>query len=180
MRWRYFMPVLLLMMTGCSGETINQFAGGAPSMAPDQWMVGNVDGYGTITSRFGGVKSQFHAHEVGSLDPATHTVTLVEHITYLQGSDRPPTDRTWRFVETSAGQWSGQASDVIGTAKGEQRGNAWHLVYQQKLPIGGRQIVVTVDDWRTREAGGVAIDESAISKFGILLARAEIAFVKSG
>ncbi len=172
-----------LLLGACSTPSVSQFAGGQPSMAPEQWMVGAVDGYGVIRDRFGAVKSQFHAHEVGTWDAASQTVTLVEHIEYLQGTpDHPadkPTDRTWRFVEASPGRWTGTAADVIGTAVGEQQGNAWHLMFHQTLPVGGNQVEVAIDDWRLREADDVAVDYSTISKFGFELASAEIAFVKA-
>lgn len=90
-----------------------------------------------------------------------------------------PTDRTWRFVEASPDHWTGTATDVIGTAVGEQQGNAWHLVFRQLLPIGGHKVEVTEDDWRWRESPDVAVDSSTISKFGLRLATAQIAFVKS-
>ena len=171
--------VLLLVLGGCSSTDIAQFAGGQPAMGPQHWMVGTVDGYGLVMDRFGTVKSQFHAHEVGSWDAGSHTVTVVERITYLQGSPDAPTDRTWTFVQTAPGHWTGTAADVIGTAIGEERGNAWHLTFQQKLPVNGSEIEVSVDDWRWRESDTVAIDHSTITKLGITLATAEIAFVKS-
>ncbi len=170
---------LAIVLGGCGSRQIGQFAGGYPSMSPADWMVGTVDGYGIIVDRFGSVKSQFHAYEVGTWDPVTRTVTLVEHVSYLQGSTDPPTDRTWHFVEGTTGHWTGTAADVIGTAVGEQAGNAWHLVFHQKLPVGGHQVAVTVDDWRWREADDVAVDSSTISKLGITLATAQIAFVRA-
>ena len=176
---RFRALLLAAALGGCGSQDIGAFAGGGPSMSPAGWMVGTVDGYGVVTDRFGTVKSQFHAHEVGSWNATGRTVTLVEHITYLQGSTDAPTDRTWRFVETSPGHWTGTAADVIGTAVGEQAGNAWHLTFYQKLPVGGRQIEVAVDDWRWREADNVAVDSSVISKAGLTLATARIAFVKT-
>ncbi len=173
------LPALLLSLVGCANTNINRFAGGQPSMSPAVWMAGTVDGYGLIFDRFGTVKSQFHAHEAGAWDPAARTLTLHEAITYLQGDPQTPTERTWRFVEITRGQWTGTANDVIGTATGQQRGNAWHLVFHQLLPVGGHRIEVTVNDWRFREANNVALDRSTISKLGIGLATAEIAFVKS-
>ena len=86
--------LLAAVLGGCGSQDIGAFSGGQPSMSPVDWMAGTVDGYGVVTDRFGTVKSQFHAHEVGSWDAAAHTVTLVEHIAYLQGSADPPTDRT--------------------------------------------------------------------------------------
>jgi hypothetical protein len=181
MRLMVSTPALALvrMVGGCGSREVGTFAAGQPSMSPADWMVGTVDGYGLAIDRFGKVKSQFHAHEIGSWDAASRTVTLVENITYLQGSPDSPTERTWRFVEGSPGHWTGTAADVIGTAVGEQAGNAWHLVFQQELPVGGHQVEVSVDDWRWREAGNVAVDSSVISKAGITLATATIAFVKA-
>ena len=170
---------LILAFGGCGSRDVGEFAKGQPSMSPTDWMVGTVDGYGLVTDRFGSVKSQFHAHEVGTWDSATRTVTLVERITYLQGSTDAPTDRTWHFKEDSPGHWTGSAADVIGTAIGEQQGNAWHLTFDQELMVGGHQTQVAVDDWRWRESDNVAVDFSTISKFGVTLATAQIAFVKA-
>lgn len=176
---RFRALLLAAGLGGCGSQDIGAFAGGQPSMSPADWMVGTVDGYGVVTDRFGTVKSQFHAHEVGHWDAAARSVSLVEHITYLQGSTDAPTDRTWRFVETTPGNWTGTAADVIGTAVGEQAGNAWHLTFRQELPVDGHRIEVAVDDWRWREADNVAVDSSTISKAGLTLATARIAFVKA-
>src|SRR5271163_631662 len=70
----------MLLLGGCSSSNISQFASGQPSMSPDKWMFGTVDGYGLIADRFGSVKSQFHAHEVGDWNAATQTMTVTEHI----------------------------------------------------------------------------------------------------
>ena len=147
-------------------------------MAPQNWMAGTVDGYGIVIDRFGNVKSQFRAHETGSWDAPTHSLTLTEHIVYLQGSPSPPTDRIWHFTEISPGRWTGTANGIIGGATAEQQGNAWHLVYAQDLPVGGHQLTVHIDDWRFREANDVAVDLATVSKFGVQLAASNIAFVK--
>ncbi len=168
----------LLFLGGCASVRIAQFASGVPSMAPQDWMVGTVQGYGFIIDWFGNVESQFNAREVGTWNPATRTVTLTEHITYLQGDKQPPTNRVWHFVQVGPTQWTGTANDVIGTATAEQEGNAWHLRYRQDLPVGGYEVEVSVDDLRLREADNVAVDYSTISKLGLHLATAEIAFVR--
>jgi hypothetical protein len=175
---RAFSTLFLLAIAGCGARNINQFASGVPSMAPQNWMAGTVDGYGVIQDRFGNIKSQFHAHETGIWDAQTSSLTLTEHITYLQGSTAPPTDRVWHFTEISPGHWTGTAADIIGTAQAEQQGNVWHLTYAQTLPVGGHQLAVHVDDWRFREADDVAVDVATISKLGINLASSDIAFVK--
>jgi len=178
MKFSVVVPLTVLLLIACSSENIQRFSSGQPSMAPNIWMVGDVEGYGVIRDRFGTVKSQFHIREVGNWDPATRTVTLVEHTVYLQSSSKP-SDRIWHFVESSPGSWTGTAADVIGTATGEQQGNAWHLIFRQTIPVGGHQVEVTVNDWRLREGDTVAIDHSTLTKLGVELASAEIAFVKT-
>ena len=173
------LPVIVFALAGCASTPVSKFAGGTPSMAPPDWMAGTVEGYGVIVDRFGTVKSQFHAHEVGVWDAPARTLTLTETIFYLQGDRTPPMHRVWRFVEQSPGRWTGTANDVIGTAAAAQAGNAWHLMFRQLLPVGGHRIAVSVDDWRYREAGNVAVDRSVITKLGVELAMAEIAFVKA-
>jgi len=113
------LALTVVALGGCnSSPKVSAFGSGTPSMSPEHWMVGAVDGYGLITDRFGTVRNQFHAHEVGSWDAAAKSVTVVEHIVYLQGSADAPQDRTWTFTETSPGHWTGTAADVIGTAIG--------------------------------------------------------------
>ncbi len=73
---------------------------------------------------------------------------------------------------------AGTAADITGTATGTQAGNAWHLSFNQNLPVNGHELAVHVEDWRIRESNNVAIDISTISKLGIRLAVSDIAFVK--
>ena len=71
MRLNGLIPALTLALAlgGCGSADITDFASGQPSMSPADWMVGTVDGYGLIIDRFGTVKAQFQAHEVGTWDP---------------------------------------------------------------------------------------------------------------
>jgi hypothetical protein len=69
---------------------------------------------------------------------------LDEDFTYSDGSTEK---RVWRLTYLGDGRYSGTAGDVVGTAFGETRGNAFRWGYTLALPVDGRVWEVQFDDW---------------------------------
>jgi hypothetical protein len=63
----------------------------------------------------------------------------------------------------------GRADDVVGEARGESAGNAFHWTYTLALPVDGRVWNVEFDDWMYRMDETTVLNRSAMSKFGLHL-----------
>ena len=82
-------------------------------------------------------------------------------------------------MKNSDGTYTGEADDVIGTAKGISSGNALNWSYVLDLKIGDDKTTkVTFDDWMFLQPGGVLINRARMSKFGIEIGQITISFMK--
>ena len=91
--------------------------------------------------------------------------TLTERYRF---DDRGVGELRWRIERQGDGRYVGSEPRLVGTARGEQAGNAFHWVYKRRLPQGDR--LVAFDDWFWPQEGGVLISRASLSRFGIELA----------
>ncbi|MDR3520092.1 MAG: DUF3833 family protein [Acidocella sp.] len=177
MRWlNLTLPALAFCsLSACASMQPQDFSGGSPTMALNDYFPGHSTAYGIFIDRFGNVRNQFTVDCHGSWDGTT--MILQEHFTYVGGANGQPTSRTWHFHKTGPNSWEGTAGDVIGVATGKQDGNAFHMTYVTELHTGSSTHQVSVSDWMFRESPGVVINHTTISKLGITLGDVQIAFV---
>jgi hypothetical protein len=76
------------------------------------------------------------------------------------------------------GRFSGTADDVVGTAQGEQQGNAFRWGYTLRQPVGDKVYEVQFDDWMYLMNDRVMLNKAVMSKFGIRLGEVTLSFVK--
>ena len=168
------------LLTGCAAPQIAEYAAEKPSLDMRQYFNGTVDAYGVFTDRSGKVVKRFTVvmtcqwtgkpgEEVGVLD---------EDFTNSDGTkDR----RVWtlkRSVDGSVTRYTGTASDVLGEANGEEKGNAFRWAYTLKLPVDGKTIEVQFDDWMYLMSDKVMLNKAVMSKFGFKLGEVTLSFVK--
>ncbi|ROU02610.1 DUF3833 domain-containing protein [Histidinibacterium lentulum] len=108
---------------------------------------GDLRAYGQFQDVLGQVRRQFVVEIAGDWDG--ETLTLVEDFTYADGATER---RVWTLRQTGPETWEGTAPGVIGTAKGEERGDRFNWRYTIDLPIvrAGEPPTtqrVTFDDW---------------------------------
>ena len=77
-----------------------------------------------------------------------------------------------------AENYSGTAGDVVGTAFGETRGNAFRWGYTLALPVDGRVWEVQFDDWMYLMDQRTMLNKAEMSKFGIRLGEVTLSFTK--
>ena len=168
------------LLTGCAAPQIAEYAAEKPSLDMRQYFNGTVDAYGVFTDRSGKVVRRFTVvmacqwtgkpgEEVGVLD---------EDFTNSDGTkDR----RVWtlkRSVDGGITRYTGTASDVVGEANGEEKGNAFRWAYTLKLPVDGKTIEVQFDDWMYLMSDKVMLNKAVKSKFGFKLGEVTLSFVK--
>ena len=100
---------------------------------------------------------------------------LDESFTYSDGSTQK---RVWRLTRHPDGRYTGVADDVIGTAQGQVRGNAFHWTYTLALPVDGKVYEVQFDDWMYLVDEQVMLNRAEMRKFGIRLGEVTLSFSK--
>ena len=67
---------------------------------------------------------------------------------------------------------------IVGTAKGFSYGSAFKLEYVLLVPVKGKEIKITFDDWIFKQSDTIAINRAKMTKFGFRVADLTVVFVK--
>ncbi|MDP3272419.1 DUF3833 domain-containing protein [Limnobacter sp.] len=162
-----------LAMSGCSTPKVTDYAAQKPVLELRDYFNGTLDAYGIFTDRSGQVVKRFTV--VMECSWQGDQGVLDELFSYSDGSTQR---RVWRLQRLADGRFTGQADDVVGTAQGQQSGNAFHWTYTLALPVDGRVIEVQFDDWMYLMTDKVMLNKAAMRKWGVSLGEVTLSFVK--
>lgn len=93
-------------------------------------------------------------------------------------ADGEITYRNWQLTRTSDGKYHGEAEDVVGQAKGQQRGFAFQWQYELVVPVDGNEYQFFLDDWMYRIDQYRAFNRTEMKKFGLTVAELTLFFDK--
>ena len=165
------------LLAGCAGPQISDYAAEKPVLDLRQYFTGTIDAYGIFTDRSGKVVKRFTVEMTCTWTgaPGAEVGVLDEAFTYSDGTkDR----RVWTLKRGADGKYTGTASDVLGVANGEVKGNAFRWGYTLKLPVDGKIIEVQFDDWMYLMNDKVMLNKAEMSKYGFKLGEVTLSFVK--
>ena len=162
-----------LAMSGCSTPKVTDYAAQKPVLELRDYFNGTLDAYGVFTDRSGQVVKRFTV--VMECRWQGDQGVLDEAFSYADGTTQR---RVWRLQRLADGRFTGQADDVVGTAQGQQSGNAFHWTYTLALPVDGRVIEVQFDDWMYLMSDKVMLNKAAMRKWGVGLGEVTLTFVK--
>lgn len=165
------------LLSGCAGPQVADYAAEQPVLDMRQYFSGTLDAYGLFTDRSGKVVKRFTVVMKCNWQgpPGMETGVLDEDFTYSDGTKQR---RIWTLKRQPDGRFIGTADDVLGTAAGEEKGNAFRWGYTLKLPVDGRIIEVQFDDWMYLMNDKVMLNKAKMSKFGVKLGEVTLSFVK--
>lgn len=162
-----------LMLGGCASQNIDQYRTEKPELDLKQYFNGTLDAYGVFTDRSGAVVKRFTV--VMNCSWQGNEGVLDEDFTYSDGTTQK---RVWRLTKLPDGKYTGTAGDVIGTAQGQARGNAFYWTYTLSLPVDGSVYEVRFDDWMYLMTDRVMLNKATMSKFGVKLGEVTLSFTK--
>ena len=165
------------MLAGCAGPQITDYVAEKPVLDLRQYFTGTIDAYGIFTDRSGKIVKRFTVEMICTWTgaPGQEVGVLDEAFTYSDGTkDR----RVWTLKRGADGKYTGTASDVLGVANGEEKGNAFRWGYTLKLPVDGKIIEVQFDDWMYLMTDKVMLNKAEMSKYGFKLGEVTLSFVK--
>ena len=162
-----------LVMAGCAGPQMADFAGQKPVLDLAEYFNGRIDGYGMFQDRSGNVVKRFTV--VMDCSWTGNTGVLDEAFTYSDGTTER---RVWTLIRADNGSYPGTASDVVGVAKGQTAGNAFHWNYTLNLPVDGKTWEVQLDDWMYLIDERIMLNRATMSKFGVRVGDLTLSFTK--
>lgn len=149
-----------VVLSGCASQSIDGYASEKPVLDLAQYF------NGTIVKRFTVVMDCEWKGNQGVLDEA---------FTYSDGTTQR---RIWRLTKHADGRYTGTADDVVGTANGQTRGNAFRWTYTLALPVDGKVYNVDLDDWMHLIDDRVMLNRATMSKLGFRLGEITLSFTK--
>lgn len=162
-----------LALAGCASQRIDQYTSEKPVLDLQQYFNGVLDAYGVFTDRSGTVVKRFTV--VMRCSWQGDDGVLDEDFTYSDGTTQK---RVWRLKKLPDGRYTGTAGDVVGTAQGQARGNAFYWTYTLRLPVDDAVYDVTFDDWMYLMTDTVMLNKATMSKFGVRLGEVTLSFTK--
>jgi hypothetical protein len=136
-----------------------------PKADVKEYFTGPIKAWGLIQGRNGKVLARFDVDMVGTWDGDSGV--LEEDFNYYDGRVQK---RIWNIKKLGTDKYSGGASDIVGTATGEQSGNAIRWNYEMDLEVGGKTYRIRFDDWMWMMNDGILINRSYLKKFGFTVA----------
>ena len=165
---------LLILITGCANKMKPiDFKDQKPRLVIEIYLSGDVKAWGVLQNRSGKVTRQFKADLSGKWDGSQLILDEV-----FNWSDGERQTRQWTINKIDENNYEGTASDVVGTAKGYSYGPAFKFEYVLLVPVKGKNIKITFDDWIFMQDERVAINRATMTKFGIKVAELTVMFVK--
>ena len=170
-----FTLLIAFLLTGCSGNSMKpiDFKDQKPRLIIEDYLSGSVKAWGLLQNRSGKVIRQFTADLNGKWDGKE--LILDEKFIWSDGEIQT---RQWKINKIDEHNYSGTASDVVGEAIGYSYGPAFKFEYVLLVPVKGKEIKITFDDWIFMQDEKVAINRAKMTKFGIRVADLTVVFVK--
>ena len=166
----------LFLLVGCSNNDMKpiDFKDQKPRLIIEEYLSGNVKAYGVLQNRSGKVTRQFTADLNGKWDGKQ--LILDEKFNWSDGEIQT---RQWQISKIDDHHYEGTAEDVVGIAKGFSYGSAFKFEYVLLVPVKGKEIKITFDDWIFMQDEKVAINRAIMTKFGFKVAELTVSFIKN-
>lgn len=156
-----FASICSLFFVGCSTNNIKDYQGTQPEISMETYFNGPMVAKGVFQKRGGQVSRKFVINMKGSWNG--NKGVLEEDFLYDDGEKHP---RVWKITKHQDGSYTGEADDIVGTAKGQIKGFAMQWKYTMALKVDGKVYHVDFDDWMYLVDSKTVINQSRMSKFG--------------
>ena len=144
-----------------------------PRLIIEDFLSGKVKAWGILQNRSGEVTRQFEAELNGTWDGKQ--LILDEKFNWSDGEIQT---RQWKINKIDEHNYEGTAGDVVGTAKGYSYGPAFKFEYVLLVPVKGKEIKISFDDWIFKQNDNIAINRATMKKFGFKVAELTVMFSK--
>ena len=168
--------VLTILLTNCSGNNMKpiDFKNQKPRLIIEEYLSGNVKAWGILQNRSGKVTRQFSADLNGKWD--CKQLVLDEKFIWNDGEIQT---RQWKIDKIDEHIYEGTAGDVVGKAKGYSYGPAFKFEYVLLVPVKGREMKITFDDWIFMQDEKIAINRATLTKFRFKVGELTVFFKKN-
>lgn len=161
-RQRYFSAIAcsVLLFAGSRASAADQ------QFQPEQFFAGHTRSNGVFENSVGKRRQQFTTDCRGTVD--ANVLSLAQKFRYEDGHAQ---QRHWQIRRLDRTHYEGRAEDVVGIARGEVAGNAFHFTYVVAIKPGNPLFDVQLDQTMTLRRDGVLENHATIRKLGFTISR---------
>ncbi len=142
-----------------------------PDLRLERFFDGETLCHGWFEDRFGRVLRTFEVRIQGLWDGTV--LTLDEAFLYDNGETE---QRVWHLHPDGPTGYVAECDQLVRPTRGTVRGHTFEMVYDFRMRIGGRPVVVQFSDWMRLQSPDVMLNRSRVTKFGIHLGTACLVF----
>ena len=172
MRSSILLLATLLLLPSCD-DTPPPAA--TPAFDPIAFFNGTTQSTGVIETRSGAPREPIETASHASLDTPDR-LHMVQTLSF-GGETR---ERVWTLTRTAANRFDATANDMIGSARGETSGGAFHWQWTLARSPGHPWMNVTMAQWMYPMPDGSLLIRTTISKLGFILAEVTEQFRHAG
>jgi len=168
--------IVTILLTNCSGNNMKpiDFKDQKPRLIIEKYLSGNIKAWGILQNRSGKVIRQFTADLNGKWDGKQ--LVLDEKFIWNDGEIQT---RQWKIDKIDEHNYEGTAGDVVGKAKGYSYGPAFKFEYVLLVPVKGKEMKITFDDWIFMQDEKIAINRATLTKFKFKVGELTVFFKKN-
>jgi hypothetical protein len=144
---------------------IQDFKNSKPTLLPEQFLTGELRGWGVVETVLGRLIRRFTVEAEGRWDEERQLLSLNEEWRFDNGH----VDRLrWRIRRLSSGTYRGEEERLVEEAQGEQSGAAFRWRYTRRVPQkDGSELGLDFDDWFWRIDEDTLIIKGTTGRFGL-------------
>jgi len=169
---RHCLPALFLFLslsgagTGFSRDPLDVVKGGRPLFNPQTFFSARTHSWGIFETRSGDPSKILHTQTVGHWEGG---VLKFEQDLEIEGSRK--THRSWSIRRVDAHHYSAVGTGIVGTARGEAHGNAFHLDFTIDAIPGNPLAHLHMSQWMYLQPDGVTmVNRDTLTKAGVIVA----------
>ena len=160
---KIYIAILATGLAACSSQMkISQYQQQLPKLDLQQYLNGNIKGYGIVQDGSGNVTKRFKFKGAGKW--TGNDGKFYETITY---SDGKVESRIWTLTKFSDSMYEAKTPDVIGKATINVAGNAMNWHYNMNVKVDDSTYKINFDDWMFLMNDGKMINRNYFHKFGV-------------
>ncbi|MDQ6626240.1 MAG: DUF3833 domain-containing protein [Verrucomicrobiota bacterium] len=173
-----FLRVLLcgvvVGLSSCATMKVSEFDRSTPVFDPTKFFAGHTSSFGVMENRSGAPKQIVKTNTIGHWEGDTLRIEQD-----LSLGETKPQHRFWKIHRLDAHHYEATANDILGTARGEAYGNAFHWNFILALSPGNPLANVRMSQWMYLQPDGrTMVNHSTIAKLGIVVAQVTEQFRK--
>jgi hypothetical protein len=152
------------LTSGCASMQPSDFAGSTNRFELDRYFVGHCRSWGVFENTNGKPRRSFVCDSYGKRD-ARGAVVLHQEFKFNDGKTQT---RDWHIHRVDSTHWEATANDMVGSARGEGRGNAFYWEYTISLNRKNPLATVHVRQWMYQPEGTDSLmTRLVITKLGL-------------